>query len=100
MFKLKAVISLFTLAVLLSGTAHASNNVTEAYSFCKTAVKEKYGDETRISMKGSKKFAGTLTVKLSVVLPAGEARQSMLCKIDASKASNNLMLTDRKGNAL
>ncbi|MDA9920091.1 hypothetical protein N9W66_03610 [Luminiphilus sp.] len=99
MFKLKAVISTFTLAVLLSGTAHASNNVTEAYSFCKTAVKEKYGDETRISMKGSKRFAGTLTVKLSVV-PAGEARQRMLCKIDASKASNNLMLTDRKGNAL
>jgi len=41
MFNLKAVISIFTLAVLLSGTAHASNNVTEAYSYCKTAVKEK-----------------------------------------------------------
>ena len=62
-------------------------------------TREKYGDETRISMKGSKKFAGKLTVQLSVV-PAGEARQRMLCKIDASKASNNLVLTDRKGNAL
>jgi len=50
-------------------------------------------------MKGSKKFAGKLTVQLSVV-PAGEARQRMLCKIDASKASSNLVLTDRKGNAL
>ena len=99
MFKLNAVISIFTLAVLLSGTAHASSNVTEACSYCKTAVKEKFGDETRIVMKGSKKFAGTMTVKLSVV-PAGESRQRMLCKIDASKASNNLVLTDRKGNAL
>jgi hypothetical protein len=50
-------------------------------------------------MKGSKKFAGTMTVKLSVV-PVGESRQRMLCKIDASKVSNNLVLTDRKGNAL
>ena len=99
MFKINAVISTFILAVLLSGTAHASSNVTEAYSYCKSAVKEKFGDETRITMKGSKKFAGTMTVKLSVV-PVGESRQRMLCKIDASKVSNNLVLTDRKGNAL
>lgn len=99
MFKLNAVFYTFVLAVLLSGTAHASSDVTDAYSYCKTAVKEKFGDETRIAMKGSKKYAGTMTVKLSVV-PAGESRQRMLCKIDASKASNNLVLTDRKGNAL
>ena len=99
MFKLNAVISAFILAVLLSVTAHASSNVTEAYSYCKSAVKEKFGDETRITMKCSKKFAGTMTVKLSVV-PVGESRQRMLCKIDASKVSNNLVLTDRKGNAL
>ena len=59
-------------SVLISGLvvlgmgveANASTSVSAAYGQCKAEVLEKFGGDTRITMKGSKKYSGTLTVKL------------------------------------
>ena len=84
------------LAVLIMGVdANASTSVSAAYGQCKAEVMEKFGDDTRIAMKGSKKYSGTLTVKLSVV-PEGASRQRLLCKV----TDDELVLTDKEGNPL
>ena len=75
--------------------ANASTSVTAAYGQCKAEVIEKFGEETRVAMKGSKKFSGTLTVKLSVV-PEGASRQRLLCKV----TGDVLVLTDKEGSPL
>lgn len=84
------------LAVLIIGVdANASTSVSDAYGQCKAEVVEKFGDDTRVAMKGSKKYSGTLTVKLSVV-PEGASRQRVLCKV----TGDELVLTDQEGNPL
>ena len=62
---------------------------------CKAEVLAKFGGDTRIAMKGSKKYSGTLTVKLSVV-PDGASRQRLLCKV----TDDALVLTDKEGKPL
>jgi hypothetical protein len=79
----------------LSVEANASTSVGAAYGQCKAEVIEKFGKGTRISMNGSKKYSGTLTVKL-VVAPEGESRQKMLCKV----TGDTLVLTDKEGEPL
>ena len=82
------------LAVLMIGVdANASTSVSDAYGQCKAEVVEKFGDDTRVAMKGSKKYSGTLTLKLSVV-PEGASRQRVLCKV----TGDELVLTDKEGN--
>ena len=79
----------------MSSEANASTSVGAAYGQCKAEVLEKFGGDTRIAMKGSKKYSGTLTVKLSIV-PEGASRQRLLCKV----TGDTLVLTDRKGKPL
>ena len=79
----------------LSVGAQASTSVNEAYGQCKAEIKEKFGDATRVTLKGSKKYKGTLTIKVSVV-PDGAARQRVLCKV----SDNALVLVDKKGAPL
>ncbi len=79
----------------LSVGAQASSSVNEAYGQCKAEIKEKFGDATRVKLKGSKKYKGTLTIKVSVV-PDGAARQRVLCKV----TDNALVLADKKGAPL
>ena len=79
----------------LSVGAQASSSVNEAYGQCKAEIKEKFGDATRVKLKGSKKYKGTLTIKVSVV-PDGAARQRVLCKV----TGNALVLADKKGAPL
>ena len=80
------------LAVLIMGVdANASTSVSAAYGQCKAEVMEKFGDDTRIAMKGSKKYSGTLTV-----VPEGASRQRLLCKV----TGDELVLTDKEGNPL
>lgn len=69
--------------------------VNEAYGQCKAEIKEKFGEATRVKLKGSKKFKGTLTVKLSVV-PDGLTRQRVLCRI----TDDALVLADKRGEPL
>ena len=96
MDKLKWVAVVSGLVVLGVGVeANASTSVGAAYGQCKAQVLEKFGGDTRIAMKGSKKYAGTLTVKLSVV-PQGASRQRLLCKV----TDDALVLTDRAGKPL
>lgn len=84
------------LVVLCIGVeVNASTSVTAAYGQCKVAVLEKFGGDTRVTMKGSKKYSGTLTVKLSVV-PDGASRQRLLCKV----SNGALVLTDKEGKPL
>ena len=75
--------------------AQASTSVHKAYGQCKAEIKEKFGEATRVKLKGSKKFKGTLTVKVSV-LPDGMARQRVLCQI----ADDVLVLADKTGEPL
>ena len=87
---------IFGLVVLtMGGEANASTSVSAAYGQCKAEVREKFGDDTRITMKGSKKYSGTLTIKLSVV-PDGASRQRLLCKV----TEGALVLTDKEGKPL
>ena len=92
-FKAVLMVGLGTLG--LSFDASAAASVNEAYGQCKAEVREKFGSDTRIKMKGSKKYKGTLTVKLSVV-PDGAARQRVLCKV----ADGVFVLTDKEGAPL
>ena len=95
MDKLKAVVISGLVVLGMGVEANASTSVTAAYGQCKAEVIEKFGEETRVAMKGSKKFSGTLTVKLSVV-PEGASRQRLLCKI----TGDALVLTDKEGSPL
>ena len=89
-----AVLAGFTIVGLSMG-ASASSPVSAAYGQCKAEVQEKFGENTRISLKGSKRFSGTVTVKLSIV-PEGESRQRLQCKINGDA----LVLMDRKGQPI
>ena len=95
MDKLKAVVVSGLIVLGMSVEANASTSVSAAYGQCKAEVIEKFGEETRVAMKGSKKFSGTLTVKLSVVLD-GDSRQRLLCKV----TGDALVLTDKEGKPL
>ncbi len=95
MDKLKAVVVSGLVVLGMSVEANASTSVSAAYGQCKAEVIEKFGEETRVKMKGSKKFSGTLTVKLSVVLD-GDSRQRLLCKV----TGDALVLTDKEGKPL
>ena len=95
MDKLKAVVISGLVVLGLGVEANASTSVNAAYGQCKAEVIEKFGEETRVAMKGSKKFSGTLTVKLSVV-PDGDSRQRLLCKV----TGDALVLTDKEGKPL
>ena len=92
------LISLAIFGVIVLGIgveAKASTSVSAAYGKCKAEVLAKFGGDTRIAMKGSKKYSGTLTVKLSVV-PDGASRQRLLCKV----TDDALVLTDKEGKPL
>ncbi|MEK9934562.1 MAG: hypothetical protein VW555_07570, partial [Luminiphilus sp.] len=67
MDKLKSVVISGLVVLGMSVDANASTSVSAAYGQCKAEVLAKVGGDTRIAMKGSKKYSGTLTVKLSVV---------------------------------
>ena len=95
MDKLKFVVIVGLVGLGLGVEANASTSVSDAYGQCKAEVLEKFGGDTRIAMKGSKKYSGTLTVKLSVV-PEGASRQRLLCKV----TEDTLVLTDKEGNPL
>ena len=95
MDKLQAVVVSGLVVLGMSVEANASTSVSAAYGQCKAEVIEKFGEETRVAMKGSKKFSGTLTVKLSVVLD-GDSRQRLLCKV----TGDALVLTDKEGKPL
>ena len=95
MDKLKAVVVSGLIVLGMSVEANASTSVSAAYGQCKAEVIEKFGEETRVAMKGSKKFSGTLTVKLSVVRD-GDSRQRLLCKV----TGDALVLTDKEGKPL
>ena len=94
MDKLKSVVVSGLVVLGMSVEANASTSVSAAYGQCKAEVIEKFGEETRVAMKGSKKFSGTLTVKLSVV--RGDSRQRLLCKV----TGDALVLTDKEGKPL
>lgn len=79
----------------LCAGAQASTSVNEAYGQCKAEIKEKFGDATRVKLKGSKKYKGTLTVKVSV-MPEGSERQRVLCQV----TDDVLVLADKKGEPL
>jgi hypothetical protein len=103
MDKFKSVV-IFGLVVLGMGVeASASTSVGTAYGKCKTELKERFGEDTRIGLKGSKKYGGSVTVKLSVV-PEGAKRQTLLCKVtsDVSLLSSHtvLVLTTKEGKPL
>ena len=89
-----AVLAVFTI-VGLSMEASASSSASAAYGQCKAEVQEKFGENTRIALKGSKRFSGTVTVKLSIV-PEGESRQRLQCKINGDA----LVLMDREGQPI
>lgn len=95
MDKLKSVVILGLIAVGIGVDSKASTSVSAAYGQCKAEVLEKFGGDTRVTMKGSKKYSGTLTVKLSVV-PDGASRQRLLCKV----TDDALVLTDKEGKPL
>ena len=95
MDKLKSVVVSGLVVLGLGVEANASTSVNAAYGQCKAEVIEKFGEETRVAMKGSKKFSGTLTVKLSVVLD-GDSRQRLLCKV----TGDALVLTHKEGKPL
>ena len=95
MDKLKAVVIAGLVVLGMGVEANASDSVSAAYGQCKAEVIEKFGEETRVVMKGSKKYSGTLTVKLSVV-PEGASRQRLLCKV----TGDALVLTDKEGSPL
>ena len=95
MDKLKFVVLVGLVGLGLGVEANASTSVSDAYGQCKAEVLEKFGGDTRIAMKGSKKYSGTLTVKLSVV-PDGASRQRLLCKV----TDDALVLTDKEGKPL
>ena len=95
MDKLKSVVVSGLVVLGMSVEANASTSVSAAYGQCKAEVIEKFGEETRVAMRGSKKFSGTLTVKLSVVRD-GDSRQRLLCKV----TGDALVLTDREGKPL
>jgi len=75
--------------------AQASTSVNEAYAQCKAEVREKLGEATRVKLKGSKKYKGTLTVKLSVV-PEGASSQRLQCKV----SSDSLVLVTKEGTPI
>ena len=95
MDKLKFVVIVGLVGLGLGVEANASTSVSDAYGQCKAEVLEKFGGDTRITMKGSKKYSGTLTVKLSVV-PDGASRQRLLCTV----TDETLVLTDKEGKPL
>jgi hypothetical protein len=95
MDKVKAVVISGLIVLGMGVEANASNKVSAAYGQCKAEVLERFGGDTRITMKGSKKYSGTLTVKLSVV-PDGASRQRLLCKV----TDDALVLTDKQGKPL
>ena len=95
MDKLIAVALVGFTIVGLSMEASASSSVSAAYGQCKAEVQEKFGENTRIALKGSKRFSGTVTVKLSIV-PEGESRQRLQCKINGDA----LVLMDREGQPI
>ena len=95
MDKLKSVVVSGLVVLGMSVEANASTSVSAAYGQCKAEVIEKIGEETRVAMRGSKKFSGTLTVKLSVVRD-GDSRQRLLCKV----TGDALVLTDKEGKPL
>ena len=95
MDKLKSVVISGVVILGMGIEANASNSVSAAYGQCKAEVREKFGGDTRITMKGSKKYSGTLTIKLSVV-PDGASRQRLLCKV----TEGALVLTDKEGKPL
>ena len=95
MDKLKAAALVGFTIVGLSIEASAASSVSSAYGQCKVLVKDKMGQETRVSLKKSKKFSKTVTLEL-VVVPDGESRQRLWCKVDGEA----LVLMDREGQPI
>ena len=95
MDKLTSIVISGLVVLGMSVDAIASSSVSVAYGQCKAEVLERFGGDTRVTMKGSKKYSGTLTVKLSVV-PDGASRQRLLCKV----TDDALVLTDKEGKPL
>ena len=96
MDKLKAAALVGFTIVGLSMEASAASSVSSAYGQCKVLVKDKMGQETRVSLKKSKKFSKTVTLELVGCSRRRVPRQRLWCKVDGEA----LVLMDREGQPI
>ena len=73
-------------------------DVSAQYNLCVSEVKAFYGDDTRVSLKKTKKHGGVTTLKLKVVTQASSA-MTVACSSEVS-VPNTVVLRDKEGEPL
>lgn len=85
------------LCVAISPLSQAAD-VSAEYNLCVSEVKALYGDDTRVSLKKTKKHSGVTTLKLKVVPPASSA-MTVVCSSEVS-VPDTVVLLDKEGEPL
>ena len=85
-------------AAITASTSSFAADTGEQLALCKGALKELYGEGTRVRMYGTKSYRGVMTLKLKVT-PAGDSPTTLQCSGDA-ESDQRVVLKDKNGATL
>ena len=94
---LKRVATVMT-ASLMMFSVEVSADTAEQLAMCKSELKARYGEGTRVRMYGNKSYRGVETLKLKVT-PEGNSPMTLQCSSD-NESDERVVLKDKNGDAL
>lgn len=89
---------LLVVTALSASTGSFATDAGEQLALCKVALKELYGDGTRVRMYGTKSYKGILTLKLKVTPEDGDP-VTLQCVGDA-EAEQRVVLKNKEGEEI
>ena len=94
---LKRVATVMT-ASLMVFSVEVSADTAGQLAMCKSELKARYGEGTRVRMYGTKSYRGVETLKLKVT-PEGNSPVTLQCSSD-NESDERVVLKDKNGDAL
>ena len=94
---LKRVATVMT-ASLMVFSVEVSADTAEQLAMCKSELKARYGEGTRVRMYGTKSYRGVETLKLKV-MPKGDSPVTLQCSSD-NESDERAVLKDKNGDTL
>mgnify|MGYP004067309631 CR=1 FL=1 len=85
-------------ASLMTFSVEVSADTAEQLATCKSELKARYGEGTRVIMYGTKSYRGVETLKLKVT-PEGNSPMTLQCSSD-SESDERVVLKDKYGHIL
>ena len=85
-------------ASLMVFSVEVSADTAEQLAICKSELKARYGEATRVRMYGTKSYRGVETLKLKVT-PEGNSPVTLQCSSD-NESKERVVLKDKNGDTL